>query len=128
MSPAVLYFRQSKVPSQITSIRESLSKFREPFWFLLSPQETLANPSCFYFSLVPTCGFVVVLAYVTYHWVTHGLHFLRVKGEAYVATSLEGGAIGGGITTTHYDEKRLSVAALETVRRGSVGYVYFPSG
>ena len=73
--------------------------------------------------LVPTCGFVVVLAYVTFHWVTHGMHILRVKGEAYVATSLEGAAVGGGITTTHYDEKRLSVAALDTVRRGSVGTV-----
>ena len=73
--------------------------------------------------LVPTCGFVVVLAYVTYHWATHGFHFLRVKGEAYVATSLEGGGVGGGMITTHYDEKRLSVAALETVRRGSVGSV-----
>jgi len=73
--------------------------------------------------LVPTCGFVVVLAYVAYHWATHGLHFLRVKGEAYVATSLEGGGVGGGIITTHYDEKRLSVAALEQVRRGSVGTV-----
>ena len=52
-----------------------------------------------------------------------GLHFLRVKGEGIVATSLEGGAIGGGITTTHYDEKRLSVAAMETIRRGSVGTV-----
>lgn len=73
--------------------------------------------------LVPTCGFVIVLAYVLFHWVTHGMHFLRVKGEAYVATSLEGGALGGGITTTHYDERKLSAAALETVRRGSVGTV-----
>ena len=56
------------------------------------------------------------------------MHFLRVKGEAYVATSLEGGGVGGGIITTHYDEKRLSVAALETVRRGSVGYVHSLSG
>ena len=73
--------------------------------------------------LVPTCGFIVVLAYVTYHWVTHGLHFLRVKGENVIATSLEGGGVGGGIISTHYDEKRLSVVALEQVRRGSVGTV-----
>lgn len=40
-----------------------------------------------------------------------------------VATSLEGGAVGGAITTTHYDEKRLSVVAQENIRRGSVGAV-----
>lgn len=61
--------------------------------------------------VVPTIGFVVVLAYVATHWVTHGMHFLRVKGENVIATSLEGGAVNGAIITTHYDEKRLSVAA-----------------
>lgn len=71
--------------------------------------------------LVPTCGFIIVLAYVLFHWVTHGMHILRVKGENVIATSLEGAGVGGGIISTHYDEKRLSVAALETVRRGSVG-------
>jgi len=50
--------------------------------------------------LVPTCGFVVVLAYVAYHWVTHGMHLLRVKGEAVIATSLEGGGVGGGESRT----------------------------
>ena len=40
-----------------------------------------------------------------------------------VATSLEGGAVGGVLTTTHYDEKRLSVAAQDQIRRGSVGAV-----
>jgi FHS family L-fucose permease-like MFS transporter len=39
--------------------------------------------------VVPTIGFVVVLAYVSYHWVTHGMHILRVKGEKVIATSLE---------------------------------------
>jgi len=71
--------------------------------------------------VVPLCGFVIVLAYVTFHWVSHGMHVLRVKGEVVVATSLEGGAVGGVINTVHYDEKRLSVAAREEVRRGSVG-------
>ena len=53
----------------------------------------------------------------------HGFHILRVKGENIIATSLEGGAVGGAVTTTHYDEKRLSVVAREEVRRGSVGVV-----
>lgn len=74
--------------------------------------------------VVPTCGFVVVLAYVAYHWVSHGFHILRVKGEAYVATSLEGGGVGGGMITTHYDERKLSATAMEAVRRGSVGTAY----
>jgi len=73
--------------------------------------------------VVPLCGFVVVLAYVTFHWVSHGMHIMRVKGEAIVATSLEGGAVGGVVTTVHYDEKRLSIAAQEEVRRGSIGAV-----
>ena len=73
--------------------------------------------------VVPLVGFCVVLAYVTYSWVSHGFHILRVKGENIVATSLEGGAVGGALTTTHYDEKRLSVVAQEEIRRGSVGAV-----
>jgi MFS transporter, FHS family, L-fucose permease len=48
---------------------------------------------------------------------------MRVKGEAVIATSLEGGAVGGVVETVHYDEKRLSVVGLEAVRRGSVGAV-----
>ncbi|KAK5136791.1 hypothetical protein LTR08_002087 [Meristemomyces frigidus] len=73
--------------------------------------------------VVPLVGFCVVLAYATFHWVNHGMHIMRIKGEAVVATSLEGGAVGGALTTVHYDEKRLSVAAMEEVRRGSVGAV-----
>ena len=71
--------------------------------------------------VVPLVGFCVVLAYVATHWVRHGFHVLRVKGERVVATSLEGGAVGGAVSTVHYDEKRLSVAAQEEIRRGSVG-------
>lgn len=73
--------------------------------------------------VVPLVGFCVVLTYVAFHWVRHGMHIMRIKGEAIVATSLEGGAIGGVIETVHYDEKRLSIAAQEEVRRGSVGAV-----
>jgi len=71
--------------------------------------------------VVPLVGFVVVQAYVTYHWATHGFHVLRSKGECVIAASYEGGAIGGVATTVHYDEKRLSIAAQEEIRRGSVG-------
>jgi FHS family L-fucose permease-like MFS transporter len=70
--------------------------------------------------LVPMVGFIVVLAYVTTHWVRHGFHILRVKGEDVVATALEGGAVGGAVQTVHYDEKRLSFADHEEVRRSSL--------
>jgi len=73
--------------------------------------------------VVPLVGFCVVLAYVSTHWVRHGFHILRVKGEAVIATSVEGGALGGVVTTTHYDEKRLSVATVDNIRRASVGNV-----
>lgn len=56
--------------------------------------------------VVPTIGFVVVLAYVTYHWATHGFHILRVKGEKVIATSLEGGAVGGVVQTVHCKQTR----------------------
>ncbi|EMC99575.1 hypothetical protein BAUCODRAFT_101488 [Baudoinia panamericana UAMH 10762] len=71
--------------------------------------------------VVPLCGFVVVLAYVVTHWARHGFHVMRVKSESVIATSLEGGAVGGVLETVHYDEKRLSVAAVENIRRNSVG-------
>jgi len=70
--------------------------------------------------LVPMVGFIVVLAYVTTHWVQHGFHILRVKGENVVATALEGGAVGGAVQTVHYDEKRLSATEIEQVRRSSL--------
>jgi len=73
--------------------------------------------------VVPLVGFVIVLIYVTLHWVRHGMHFLRIKGEAQIATSIEGGNVGGVMQTVHYDEKRLSVVAMEEIRRGSVGAV-----
>lgn len=74
--------------------------------------------------IVPTIGFVIVLVYVSFHWVTHGTHILRVRGERIVATSVEGGAVGGVVQTVHYDEKRLSVVVVDDDdgegRRGSV--------
>lgn len=73
--------------------------------------------------VVPLVGFCVVLAYTGFHWARHGFHILRVKSEAIIATSMEGGAVGGVIQTVHYDEKRLSVSAVENIRRSSVGAV-----
>jgi FHS family L-fucose permease-like MFS transporter len=70
--------------------------------------------------LVPMVGFIVVLVYVTTHWIRHGFHILRVKGEDVVATALEGGVLGGAVQTVHYDQKRLSIAEHEEVRRSSL--------
>ncbi|KAL1589452.1 hypothetical protein WHR41_01599 [Cladosporium halotolerans] len=72
---------------------------------------------------VPLVGFCVVLAYTAFHWARHGFHVLRVKSEAVIATSVEGGAVGGVMSTVHYDEKRLSVVAVENIRKGSIGAV-----
>lgn len=51
--------------------------------------------------VVPLVGFVYVLGYVIFHWVSHGRHILRVKDI--VAAEFRGGAIGGGVVETHYD-------------------------
>ncbi|OAG09910.1 MFS general substrate transporter [Paraphaeosphaeria sporulosa] len=48
--------------------------------------------------LVPMVGFIIVLAYVTTHWIRHGMHILRVKGENVVATALEGEASSTGVS------------------------------
>ncbi|KAM0699286.1 hypothetical protein Q7P36_001333 [Cladosporium allicinum] len=73
--------------------------------------------------IVPLFGFCVVLAYSSYHWVTRGCNVMRVKSEGVIAVSMEGGAVGGVVETVHYDEKRLSVSAIENIRRSSVGAV-----
>lgn len=70
--------------------------------------------------VVPLVGFIVVLVYVSYHWSMHGFHILRVKSQGVIATSLEGGVIGGVVETVHYDEKRLSVSVIENVSVGEV--------
>ncbi|KAF2765918.1 hypothetical protein EJ03DRAFT_377432 [Teratosphaeria nubilosa] len=72
---------------------------------------------------VPLVGFVVVLAYAGFHWARHGFHVLRIKGEKVIAASEAGGALGGVVETVHYDEKRLSVVAVENLRRNSIGEV-----
>jgi FHS family L-fucose permease-like MFS transporter len=71
--------------------------------------------------VVPLVGFCVVLAYTSFHWARHGFHILRIKSEAVIAVSMEGGAVGGVVQTVHYDEKRLSVSAIENIRRASIG-------
>jgi FHS family L-fucose permease-like MFS transporter len=71
--------------------------------------------------VVPLVGFCVVLAYTSFHWARHGFHILRIKSEAVIAVSMEGGAVGGVVQTVHYDEKRLSVSAIENIRRNSIG-------
>jgi FHS family L-fucose permease-like MFS transporter len=73
--------------------------------------------------IVPLVGFVFVLGYTAFHWVRHGFPILRIKSDAVIATSMEGGAVGGVVSTVHYDEKRLSVSAVENIRRSSVGAV-----
>jgi len=73
--------------------------------------------------IVPLFGFCVVLAYGSFHWFRHGMHVMRVKSEAVIATSIEGGAVGGVMETVHYDEKRMSISAVENIRRSSVGAV-----
>lgn len=71
--------------------------------------------------VVPLVGFCVVLCYVAVHWFRHGMHILRVKGEKVLAASYEGGAVGGVVQTVHYDERKLSVADAEAIRRASLG-------
>jgi len=73
--------------------------------------------------IVPLVGFVFVLGYTAFHWVRHGFPILRIKSDAVIATSMEGGAVGVVVSTVHYDEKRLSVSAVENIRRSSVGAV-----
>jgi len=59
--------------------------------------------------VVPLVGFVVVLAYVGFHWARHGFCVLRAKGRTVVDAGVEGGmfggAVGGVVETVHYDNK-----------------------
>jgi FHS family L-fucose permease-like MFS transporter len=50
--------------------------------------------------VVPLVGFVYVLGYVTFHWVSHGMHVLRVKDV--VAAGMANGIPGGGVVEVHY--------------------------
>lgn len=72
---------------------------------------------------VPACAFVVVLAYAGVHWFKAGFPIFRGKGGVSIATSIEGGAVGGVMSTVHYDERKLSTVAIENIRRSSVGDV-----
>jgi len=45
-------------------------------------------------------GFVYVLGYVTFHWMRHGKHIMRVKDVVAAAPT---GALGGAVQEVHYD-------------------------
>lgn len=73
--------------------------------------------------MVPLVGFVVVLAYVAFHWGRHGFRIMRVKSDETLALAVESGATGGVVSTIHYDEKVLSEVSKQEIRRNSVGSV-----
>jgi len=65
--------------------------------------------------VVPLTGFVYVLGYVTFHWIRHGRHILRVKDV--VSAEFTGGAVGGVTETVHYDgDKVIKVEEAEVSR------------
>jgi len=72
--------------------------------------------------LVPMVGFIVVLGYVSVHWVQHGMFIFRKKAPQVIAAEMLGGAVGGVVETRHYDEKRLSITN-EAVPRGRVNSI-----
>ncbi|KAF2139549.1 uncharacterized protein K452DRAFT_62223 [Aplosporella prunicola CBS 121167] len=66
--------------------------------------------------VVPLVGFIVVLAYVTIHWMRHGMQIVRRKDPA--AKMLEagtpvGGAVGGVVQNVHYDADKATAAHVE---------------
>ncbi|KAF5872337.1 putative mfs general substrate transporter protein [Botrytis fragariae] len=64
--------------------------------------------------VVPLVGFIYVLGYVTFHWIRHGRHIMRVKDV--VAAEFVGGATGGVVEKVHYDgDKVMSVEQKETI-------------
>jgi len=78
--------------------------------------------------VIPLIGFVYVFGYVTFHWVTHGRHIMRVKDVVVAADtagrrgSAWGGAVGGAINYVHYTaEKDMEADSTNTgARRASV--------
>jgi MFS transporter, FHS family, L-fucose permease len=76
-------------------------------------QGAIANPAGTRISyVVPLVGFVYVLGYVTFHWMRHGKHILRVKDV--IGASFQGGAVGGVVEQVHYDgDKALDVQVEE---------------
>jgi FHS family L-fucose permease-like MFS transporter len=65
--------------------------------------------------VVPLVGFCYVLGYVTFHWIRHGRHIMRVKDI--VAAGLRDGAVGGVEEKVHYDgDKALNVEQAEVSR------------
>jgi FHS family L-fucose permease-like MFS transporter len=67
--------------------------------------------------LVPLVGFVYVMGYVSFHWMRHGRHIMRVKDV--VGAGFTGGPLGG-VTEVHYDgDKAVNVEEKETFSRSS---------
>jgi len=66
--------------------------------------------------VVPLVGFVYVLGYVTFHWIRHGRHIMRVKDV--VAAGLASGAVvGGAKEDVHYDaDKVMKIEQAEVSR------------
>ena len=64
--------------------------------------------------VVPLVGFVYVLGFVSFHWIRHGRHILRVKDV--VAAGMTSGVMGG-VTEVHYDgDKVIKVEEAEISR------------
>lgn len=64
--------------------------------------------------VVPLVGYVYVLGYVTFHWIRHGRHVMRVKDV--VSAEFQGGALGGVVENVHYDgEKSMNVEKRESI-------------
>lgn len=64
--------------------------------------------------IVPLVGFTYVLGYVTFHWIRHGRHIMRVKDV--VSAEFAGGAVGGVVENVHYDgDKTMTVQERENI-------------
>ncbi|KAL3418504.1 major facilitator superfamily transporter [Phlyctema vagabunda] len=61
--------------------------------------------------IVPLVGFIYVLGYVTFHWMSHGRHIFRVKDI--VSASYAGGALGGAVVENHYDGDKATDVRVE---------------
>ena len=54
--------------------------------------------------IVPLVGFVYVLGYVSFHWFTHGRHFLRVKNvvsEDFFGREARGSVVSANVHVGH---------------------------
>lgn len=63
--------------------------------------------------IVPLVGFIYVFGYVSFHWMRHGRHIMRVKDV--IGAQYAGGAMGGAVVETHYDGDKATNAYVEKV-------------